>query len=172
MKKIVVLGSPWSGKSTFSKKLQEATGLPLFHLDKLFWKPWWEMTPREEQEKIQKELVQEDKWIIDGNYTSTVHLRVPHADTIIFFDLPRSTCMVRVLKRVFKTSWGIEKRTDMGEWCNERISMKFLGFVWNFRKHTQPKVIKVIQQSKLSQDDYHIFTKDSHAKEFIERLKN
>lgn len=99
-KRIMVIGSPGSGKSTFSKKLTEKTGIPLIHLDKEYWKYGWVETPREEWIKKQEDLFCGEKWIADGNYGGTMDLRIEKADTIICFKLSRYVCIMRYLKRI------------------------------------------------------------------------
>lgn len=85
-KRIMVIGSPGSGKSTFSRKLSHITGTPLIHLDKEFWNSGWVETPRDEWVKKQKFLVAGDEWIIDGNYGGTMEIRLGKAYTVICFE--------------------------------------------------------------------------------------
>lgn len=92
-KKIIVIGCPGSGKSYFSKKLSAITKLPLYHLDLLYWRPNWQTTPADEfREKVIK-VIEEPKWIIDGNYNSTLELRFLVADLVFFLDLPTENCL-------------------------------------------------------------------------------
>jgi adenylate kinase family enzyme len=100
MKRVVVIGSGGAGKSTFSRRLHAATGLPLIHLDRLFWRPGWTEMPNEEWRATNEMLVKAEAWIIDGNYGGTMDVRLAAADTIIFLDLPRLVCLYRVLKRL------------------------------------------------------------------------
>ena len=145
MKRIVVIGCSGSGKSTFSRKLQQLTGNPLHHLDKLFWLPDWELRSAEEQDRIQKELVKEENWIIDGNYQRSLPIRLERADTVFFFDYPRRLCLYRALKRIVSN----RKRTrpDMGEGCPERFDWEFMKFIWNFNKNNRPGLIALLDQA-------------------------
>jgi adenylate kinase family enzyme len=95
MKRILIIGSGGAGKSTLSRCLQKLLGIPLVHLDSIFWKPGWVETPRPEWKRIVCELVQGDSWIMDGNYSGTLDIRIDACDTIIFLDLPRTTCSWR-----------------------------------------------------------------------------
>lgn len=99
MQRIMIIGSSGSGKTALSQLLSKKFNLPLYHLDLFFWKPNWVPTPDEEWKAFIKKLVKEDKWILDGNFTSTLDLRIQHADTIIFIDLPRALRLYRVVKR-------------------------------------------------------------------------
>jgi len=96
MTKIAVIGSPGAGKSTLARQLGQVLGSEVFHLDAFYWKPGWVETPKEEWVEIQKKLVTKDSWIIDGNYGSTIEIRLQAAEVIIFLDLPRSVCLWRV----------------------------------------------------------------------------
>ena len=144
MKKIVLIGSGGSGKSTLAKQLSRALGIQVHHLDTLFWKPNWQGVPREEQTHIQAELIARDNWIIDGNYGGTMDIRLQAADTIIFLDLPRTTCVYRVLKRTVRHRH--QPRTDMAAGCPEKIDFAFLKWIWNYPNIQRPDI-----QSKLDQ---------------------
>jgi adenylate kinase family enzyme len=129
--RIIIVGNNGSGKSYLSKELAAITGLPLIHLDVEFWRPNWEMPPKDEWIKKQTELLSKDKWIIDGNHSDTMELRFKSADLIIFLDINRFTCLAGVLKR-----YG-SKRSDMPQYLDERLDLEFIKFLkglWNFPK--------------------------------------
>lgn len=88
MQKIIIIGSPGSGKSTFSRKLRDVTGLPLFYLDMLWHLPDRTNVSREEFDRRLSEILSGEKWIIDGNYQRTLELRLRECDTVFLFDLP------------------------------------------------------------------------------------
>ena len=138
MKRVVVIGSGGAGKSTFAKRLGEATGLPVMHLDSFFWRPKWQPTPKREWEMLVTGLVQRDKWIMDGNFGGTRKLRIEAADTIIFLDIPRLVCMYRVIKRAVK--YRGKNRPDMAAGCNEKIDLEFISWVWNFPKRSKARI--------------------------------
>lgn len=132
MKKIAIIGCSGSGKSTLSIKLNEILEIPVYHLDTLNWKPNWVATPRDEWDKLQKELVKEETWIIDGNYNRTLEIRIKEADTIIMLDMPRILCIYRVIKRFFM--YRNSSRPDMNEGCREKLDFPFLKWVWSYNK--------------------------------------
>src|SRR3954471_16745103 len=107
MQRILVMGSSGSGKSTFAAHLSETTGLPMVSLDALFWKPGWVASDSAEFHQRVAEAARQPSWIIDGNYTSSGagELRRGLADALIWFDLPRRTCMTGILTRIF-ASYG------------------------------------------------------------------
>ncbi len=89
MKRIAVIGSGGSGKSTFSALLGKELNLPVHHFDQIYWKPNWVKTPKDDWLKIQKSLCESEWWIIDGNYQSTLDIRFEACDTVIFLDVNR-----------------------------------------------------------------------------------
>ncbi|MCC3356078.1 topology modulation protein [Bacillus sp. REN16] len=147
MKKIMVIGiSAGVGKSTFAQKLGNKTGIDVHHLDSYFWKPGWVEAPHEEFKAAQEEILTNDSWIIDGNYSKTFELRAEQADTIIYLELPRYQCLYQVLKR-YVTHIG-KKRPDLG--CTEKIDWEFIKFIWTTYK---PRIHKMQERlDRLSQD--------------------
>ena len=139
--RILVIGCGGSGKSTFSAKLARATGLPIHHLDSLYWRPGWNHPPKAQWEGKVRELVRRRKWIIDGSYFGTLDLRLSQADAVVFFDLSRWICLWRVLKRRVQ-NMGRGHRLGMPEGCPERIYGTFLKWIWNYRKTDRPKVME------------------------------
>lgn len=128
MNRIMVIGvSAGAGKSTFARRLGELTGIEFTHLDRLYWKPGWVEASAEEFSEAQQQVVLNDTWIIEGNYTGTIDIREPHADTIIYLELPLHVCLYRVLKR--RVQYHGKTRDDVGEGCKEKIDWAFLKFI-------------------------------------------
>lgn len=123
MKKIALIGSGGSGKSTLARRLGEKLNIEVYHLNALFWKPNWMPTSKEEQRKVQYELVKKEEWIIDGNYNGTMDIRLNAVDTIIFVDISRVICIYRVFKRMIQ--YRGKSRPDMAEGVNERLDFLF-----------------------------------------------
>ncbi|MDY4976662.1 MAG: AAA family ATPase [Clostridia bacterium] len=146
MKRMMIIGSPGSGKSTLAKLIAQKEGLPLVHLDKLFWQEGWVETPAEEFDRRLAEAVDKDAWVIDGNYTRTISMRLKRADMVVFLDYPRRICMWRICKRILK-HYG-RTRSDMGSGCPERFDVSFLQYVWNFRKHSREKILALLTDAK------------------------
>jgi adenylate kinase family enzyme len=126
----MVIGCCGAGKSTFARKLQSINGLPLVHLDQVYWHPHWVETEKEVWTKKMKELVSKPSWIIDGNYGGTMDIRLKEADTIFYLQYPTWKCLYRVIKRTIQ--YHGQKRPDMPEGCNERFSLEFLHYVATF----------------------------------------
>jgi adenylate kinase family enzyme len=149
MRCITIIGSSGAGKSTLAKRLSQKLDLRVIHLDSLYWQPGWIPRLTADWIDLQRELLQRDRWIVDGNYLSTMDLRLEAADTIIFLDFKRSLCLWRVVKRYLK--YRGRTRSDMGSDCPERLTLDFLQWVWNFQGRSRPKILAKLeahQQSK------------------------
>ena len=146
LQKILVIGCCGAGKSTFSKKLQSILNLELIHLDQYYHKPNWEETKQEEWEKIVNSLVQKSSWIMDGNYSGTMDVRIKSADTIIYLDYPVLKCFWRVIKRIVKHYGKV--RSDMQQGCKERFDLEFLYFVATFNYKNRIGIIEKLNLIK------------------------
>lgn len=132
MQRVLVIGSPGAGKSTLSHLLAQRTGLPLHHLDRIFWLPGWIERDRDEGRAELALVLAQDRWIIDGNYGSTMPMRIARADTVVWLDYPTMLCLGRALRR-----WWIYRgtsRPDMTEGCPERLDAEFVLYILNFRR--------------------------------------
>jgi adenylate kinase family enzyme len=130
--RILILGCSGGGKTTLACRLGEITGLPVVHMDKLFWKPGWVKTPNDQFDPILTDALSRDAWIMDGNFGRTLPLRLDYCDAVIYLDYPRIVCLTGILTRVLK-SYG-RTRPDMGDDCPERFDWEFIKFTWNFEK--------------------------------------
>ncbi len=125
MKKIVIIGSPGAGKSTFAQALGDILNIKIFHLDRYFWKSGWIEYPRKSRIHIEQNLVAgKDTWIIEGTYLGSSDSRLQIADTIIFLDIPPLTCLYRLIKR--HVEWHGRPRYDIPEGCTNRLDIKCL----------------------------------------------
>jgi adenylate kinase family enzyme len=140
MRRVLIIGPGGSGKSTFARRLAERTGLPLHHLDALYWHAGWVPTPNEEWDRVVERLLGGDAWIIDGNYGRTLPTRLAACDTVVFLDLPRLTCMWRLLKR--RVEFAGRQRPDLPEACPERLSWEFLLWVWDYPRRRRPAIME------------------------------
>ena len=130
MNRVLVIGSGGSGKTTFATRLARLTGLPLVHLDSHYWLPHWQKRSDDEWQRIVRELLAGDRWIMDGNYGRSLDLRLEACDTVFFLDFPRLTCISRVLKRQL-THLG-QSRPELPAGCGERLDFEFLAWIWTY----------------------------------------
>ena len=146
MERILIIGCGGAGKSTLARQLGEKTGLPVVHLDQLFWHPGWVASSKAEiDEKIFAEMAK-PQWIMDGNYNRTLPERVKYCDTIIYLDFSRMACLLGVLKRVITTYGTV--RPDMGEGCPERFDLDFLKWVWNFNRKNRESNYRLLNETQ------------------------
>jgi adenylate kinase family enzyme len=144
MKRILVVGCPGAGKTTAAKKLSLITGLPVIHLDQHFWKPGWQNTDTETWATIQKELIDGEQWIIDGNCGSSLPLRIAAADAIVHLDFSTWVCFRRAIYRSV-VNLG-RARSDVGPGCPERFEVGFFRFILNYRKERRQRDILAISR--------------------------
>lgn len=140
MRKVLVIGSGGAGKSTFARRLGSLLDIEVVHLDKLYWNPGWVETPRPAWRETIEKLLRRDAWILDGNYSNTLELRIAACDTIIFLDFPRVLCLWRVVRRA--KMYRRRSRPDMAEGCEERLTLAFLLWVWNYPTASKPKILE------------------------------
>ncbi len=160
MKKIIVIGCPGSGKSTFSRTLHKRTGIPLFHLDMMYWNS--DRTTVDKSVFLERlsNTIQKNEWIIDGNYGSTMELRLQACDTVIFLDYPLEVCLNGIRERRGK------ERTDMPWIENEdEEDIEFIEFIKNYNVQSRPEVMELLDQ--YSYKDIYIFKNRNEADEFL-----
>jgi adenylate kinase family enzyme len=168
MERVLVIGSPGGGKTTLSRELGELLDLPVYHLDKLFWKPGWALSDDASFRAAQRNLISEPKWIIDGNYDRTLDVRLPHADTVIHLDFPRHICLRRILKRI-RSNWH-KTRSDMAPGCPERLDISFLRFVWRFHRDHRPRILGLLEQYR-GRIDLVTLSRPSDVAGFLRRIR-
>jgi adenylate kinase family enzyme len=144
VKRVAVIGSGGSGKSTFARKLAARTGLPLVQLDHLYWLPGWQEPPEDEWQATHAGLIARDRWIIDGNYGSTMVARLAAADTVVFLDLPRLVCLWSVLRRLALA--GRFGRPNQVPGLSDRLDRAFLAWIWNYPTNKRPEVLERLAQ--------------------------
>jgi adenylate kinase family enzyme len=138
MERVLVIGCSGAGKSVFARRFSERTGLPLIHLDQEFWQPGWMPTAPEAWRRRVAALAAEPRWIMDGQFGGSIGLRLKHADTVFFLDMPRWLCLMRVFRRTVR-HFG-RTRPDMTPGCPEHIDREFLKYIWNFEREHRPRL--------------------------------
>ena len=139
MKRIIVIGCPGSGKSTVSRGLHNKTGIPLYHLDMMYWNA--DKTTVEKSVFLERltSVLEKDEWIIDGNYGSTMELRMAACDTVIFLDYPLEVCLDGIKKRQGKP------RSDI-PWCDTEEDAEFIKFIKNYNEQQKPQVLELLEK--------------------------
>ena len=141
MRRALVIGCPGSGKSTFARRLRDRTGLPLYYLDRLFWNPDRTSVSREVFDARLADVLQRDRWIIDGNYTRTLSRRLERCDAVFFLDYPVEVCLEGIAKRRGTV------REDM-PWVETEEDRTFTDFVRGFKDTDRPAIIRELELAK------------------------
>lgn len=143
MQRIAIVGCSGGGKSTLARALGARLGLPIIHLDTLFWKPGWVESDPDAFRAALDAAVSEDRWVSDGNFTGASALRFARADTIIWIALPRWVCLWRAFRRSV-LAFG-RSRSDLAPGCPERIDLAFYAYIWNWDRLTRPKMEQALR---------------------------
>jgi adenylate kinase family enzyme len=152
----MIVGNGVPGKSTLADGLAQRTGLPVVHLDALYWQPGWREPSSEHWRLVQRRALAGDDWIADGNYVGTAEERLPRADLVILLDYSRLTCLLGVVRRRWR--FRHRRRPDMAPDCPERLTADFLRYVWSYRRKHLPRVLAQVA--------------DHHKSEALVRLRS
>ncbi|MGF1655870.1 MAG: topology modulation protein [Verrucomicrobiales bacterium] len=145
----------------------EILNLPVYHLDRLYWKPNWVSTSSDEWESILGKILAEPEWIMDGNYGATMDLRLAACDTVVFLDLPRWLCVWRVMKRFL--TYRCRCRPDMTEGCEEKLDLTFFLWIWRYRKDKRPQILAKLARLE-KEKSVHILESRLMVRKFLESL--
>ena len=160
---VAVIGCPGGGKSTFSRRLRDLTGLPLYHLDAIYWRDDRTHLSREEFYPLMQEIIAREEWIMDGNYNATLEWRISACDLLIFLDYPAEVCLEGVRAR------RGQKRSDM-PWVEEGDDQEFLEFIRAFETESRPKILELI--GKYPEKTVVTFRTREEADGFLAGLEN
>lgn len=145
MKKIIVIGSPGAGKSTFARKVRDVTGIQLYYLDILWHKPDQTNISKEEFDLRLKEIMKKESWILDGNYQRTLELRLRECDTVFLMDFPLDVCLLGAMSRIGK------KREDL-PWVESEFDEEFQQWIIDFSKSQLPEIYKLLEKYRDNKD--------------------
>ena len=163
MKKVIVIGCPGSGKTTFAEKLRDKIGLPLYYLDAIWHKPDRTHISRDEFDEKLSELLGYERWIIDGNYSRTIERRMAACDTVILFDLPTEVCLEGAISRLGKA------RIDV-PWIDTELDPALKRSIEGFAAEELPRIYDLVE--KYNKDKTIIVIKSrQEADELIEKIR-
>ena len=162
MKKVLVIGCPGSGKSTFARKLRDKLDLPLFYLDMIWHKPDKSTYTKSEFDKKLAEIIKKDEWIIDGNYSRTLETRIQKCDTVFYLDLPVEECLKGAESRIGTV------REDL-PWFEDEFDPEFREWIKDFPKVEIPIINEIVNKYKDS-IKLVVFKSRNEADEYINNL--
>jgi len=139
MRRILVIGNSGGGKTTLARRLGERLGLPVVHLDVLFWKPGWIDGDPDEFRRAVTEAAAAEAWVIEGNFAYSFDVRMPRADTIVWIDPSPWMCLARAVWRALTYGDG-QDRPDLPEGCPEKIDVAFYRYILSFRRNYHPRI--------------------------------
>jgi adenylate kinase family enzyme len=144
--RILLLGSPGSGKSLLAERLAPRLGLPLVRMDDLYWREGWNRPTRERFLSELHQVLQREHWLMDGNYYETLAPRLERADTIVLLDLPTLVCLRGVLVRGFwrlmgQTSTLPQRIREAGGGQRRKPDLKFVRKVLTFQRDVRPELL-------------------------------
>ena len=162
MQKVIVIGCPGSGKTTFAEKLNKKTALPLYHLDAIWHKPDKTHIAREEFDARLSEILSTPKWIIDGNYNRTIEMRLLQCDTVFLFDLPTEICIGGAIERIGK------RRCDL-PWTETSLAPEFRQTIEEFSQNSLPKIYDMLEKHKANKE-ITVFKSREAAENYLKSL--
>ncbi|MCA0964783.1 hypothetical protein [Salipiger bermudensis] len=139
--RVLVIGCSGAGKSTLSLRIAEQYGLEYQSYDRdVRWLPGWQVRNRAEQRARVLSLVSRERWVMDGNTPSTLNIRLPRTDLVVWLRVPRRICLMGVAHRVYSNYGSV--RFDMATGCPEQLpDREFLSYIWTFEKKVSPRII-------------------------------
>jgi len=140
----LLLGPGGAGKTTLARELSDALGLPVVYLDRHYWEPGWVEPSHAEWDRKVAKLAGGEEWIMDGNYSRNLHLRIPRAEAAILLD----PSVIQCLWGVFQRGWFRrgEARPDLPDGCDEQMpSLEFLHWVATYKRRSRPKVVQMLR---------------------------
>ena len=162
MEKVIVIGCPGSGKSTFAEKLNKCTGLPLYYLDAIWHKPDRTHITRAEYDEKLSEIFATQEWIIDGNYSRTIEVRMQRCDTVFLFDLPTEVCIQGATARLGRERYDVP-------WIDTELDPRFKQEIEDFPTKVLPGIYALIDKYRAGRQVF-IFKSREQANEYLDYL--
>lgn len=143
MKRVMIIGGAGAGKSTLARRLGAITGLPIIHIDPMYWRAGWQQRPAEETIRLAREAAAGEAWIFEGNNSASMPDRIARADTLVFLDVGTVRRLWRLIRRSV-TYWG-RTRPDMADGCPERLDLGFLKWAAGYHHDGRVRALRLLK---------------------------
>ena len=163
-RRILIIGCPGAGKSTFARKLHHKTGLPLHYLDRIWHRPDRTTVSREEFDRQLAEILQGECWIIDGNYLRTLEPRLLRCDCIFFLDYPLQICLEGARARIGTA------REDL-PWTEDELDPEFQQWILDFARDQRPEILRLLDRYRTGRE-IHIFHSREEAQIWLDGIED
>ena len=163
MERIIVIGCPGAGKSTFARRLRDLTGLPLHHLDMIWHLPDRSTITEAEFDQRLDRILAQDRWIIDGNYGRTLEKRLERCDAVFLLDLPAAACLEGARERIGRP------REDL-PWTEEELDPEFRQWIEDFPRTQLPGIYRALDRLGAGKE-IHIFRSREEADRWAEEFR-
>lgn len=161
MQKVIIIGSPGAGKSTFARKLRDVSGLPLYYLDLIWHKPDQTNITREEFDIQLQTIFRKERWILDGNYLRTLEVRLNACDTVFLLDFPVEVCLSGAQSRIGK------QREDL-PWLETVFDEEFRQWILSFPVEQLPYIYKLLEKYRKNKHIV-VFKSRKETEEYLQK---
>ncbi|ANZ14911.1 topology modulation protein [Streptomyces noursei] len=165
MKKVAIVGCGGSGKSHLARQLATLLDAPVTHLDAAFYDDEWNALPMEKFAEVQRDLVAQPAWVIDGNYNSTLQIRLEACDTVVLMDVSTPAALWGIFSRQIRHGAG-----HKGNGVHNRIHWGVIKYVATYRRKMRPRVMAKIEEFASGRADVVMLTGRRHTRRWLQQI--
>ncbi|MEC4020477.1 topology modulation protein [Streptomyces sp. H27-D2] len=165
MKKVAIVGCGGSGKSYLARQVGKILDAPVTHLDAAFYDDEWNALPMEKFSEVQRGLVAKPRWVIDGNYNSTLQIRLEACDTVVLMDVSTPAALWGIVSRQIRHGAG-----HKGNGVHNRIHWGVIKYVATYRRKMRPRVMMKIEEFAAGHAEVVLLTSRRHTRRWLQQL--
>jgi adenylate kinase family enzyme len=148
VKKVAVVGPIGAGKSRLADELGRRLGIRVLHLDELFWKPGWVLTPLDEFEALQRRELAAESWIVEAQFDDMLPDWFEAADTVVFVDVSPLRCLWGVSRRRLSREQSVGTPAGGEPSAFHRALWKFVRNQWLYRRTTRRELLAELARER------------------------